>query len=526
MTSRATHKLPFLDTALLKQVWQLALPVMLTNLLQTLVDVVDVFMVGRLGPISIAAVGISASIRMLILVMLLSVSAGAMSLIAQAKGARDPNRMSFVTRQAISSGVLLSLGLTVLGLLLARPILELVNSGGDPLAVEIGAEYLQVLFLGTIFLILNIVFNRLMQGAGDTVTPLILTAVLNVLNIGLNYLFMFGLGPIPAFGVTGAAIGTVISRGLGVAYVLYLFYSGRNAIKILPGTYRPDWQTFKDILTIGVPSGIQGVFRNGARLLVLGILTSTEVATYGAAALGIGLQIEAIAFMPVLGINVAATSLVGQALGAWQTEEARRRGNMAIGLGIAVMIVLATPIIIFAPQILRLFDPSAHPVVMSAGTEYMRINTIFLPLVGIAMVANGALRGAGDSTPGMYSTFLTKGLITVVLAYLFAFTFGLGSTGVWYALVVGSILDALYMGMRWRGSTWIRVALHKTDIYRRHLCNLAEPQQQAFLADIRTPIMAQPTATEQIEDEEVIYSLPDRNVRVRFNGSGYAIEGV
>ena len=174
------------------QVWRLALPVMLTNLLQTLVDVVDVFMVGRLGPISIAAVGISGSIRMLVLVMLLSVSAGAMSLIAQAKGGRDPQRMSFVVRQAISSGVLLSVILTVLGLLLARPILSWVNSGGDPSAVTIGTEYLQVLFAGTVFLVLNIVFNRLMQGAGDTLTPLILTGGLNLLNILLNYIFMFG----------------------------------------------------------------------------------------------------------------------------------------------------------------------------------------------------------------------------------------------------------------------------------------------------------------------------------------------
>ncbi|MEM7129674.1 MAG: MATE family efflux transporter [Chloroflexota bacterium] len=512
-----------LDMGLLRDVWRLALPVMLTNLLQTLVEVVDVFMVGRLGPIAIAAVGMSFTIRLLVLVMVLSVSAGAMSLVAQAKGARDPQRMSFVTRQAISSGVLLSLLLTVLGLLTARPILSWVNSGGDPLAVEIGTEYLQVLFVGTVFLILNIVFNRLMQGAGDTVTPLILTGALNFLNILLNYLFMFGFGPVPAYGVTGAAIGTVISRGLGVVVVLYLFYSGKNVIKILPGTYWPHWQTFWDILTIGVPSGIQGVLRNGSRLLVIGIVTSTEVATYGAAALGIAMQIEALAFMPVLGINVAATSLVGQALGAWQTDEARRRGNMAIGLGVVVMIVLATPIWIFAPAILRLFDPSAHPIVMSAGTEYMRINVLVLPLVGIAMVANGALRGAGDSTPGMYSTFLTKGVVTVTLAYLFAIVLGYGSTGVWYALVIGSVLDAIYMGTRWRGSTWLSVALHKTEIYRRHLHKLSEMAQQRFLSDVRTPNMARPTATEEIGESGVVYRLEGGDVQVVFAGGGYEV---
>ena len=509
--------------ALLQQVWRLALPVMLTNLLQTLVDVVDIFMVGRLGPMAIAAVGMSTVIRMLVLVMVLSVSAGAMSLVAQAKGARDPNRMSFVTRQAISSGVLLSLALTVAGLVLARPILNLVNSGGDPQAVELGTAYLQILFLGTPFLILNIVFNRLMQGASDTVTPLMLTAALNFLNIVLNYLFMFGAGPIPAYGISGAAIGTVISRGIGVVVVFALFYSGRNVIKILAGTYKPHWQTFRDILAIGVPSGIQGVFRNGSRLLVLGILTSTEVGTFGAAALSIGLQIEALAFMPVLGINVAATTLVGQALGSWQIDEARRRGNMAIGLGIAVMIVLITPILLFAPAIIRLFDPSAHPVVMSAGTSYMRINTAFLPLTAIAMVANGALRGAGDSTPGMISTLLTRGLISVTLAWFFGLFLGYGSIGVWAALAVGTLFEAIYMGYRWQGSRWLQVALYKTELYRQHLRHLPELLQHQYLREVRTTYMAMPTVQERVGQEQVVYTLPTGDVRVQFDKVGYQI---
>lgn len=180
---------------------------MLTNLLESLVSVVDVFMVGRLGPIAIAAVGMSSTIRLMVLVLVLSVAAGAMSLIAQAKGARDPQQMSLVTRQAISSGFLLSLGLTVIGLTLTMPLLNLANSGGEPEAVELGAQYLRILFLSTPFMVLNVVTARLMQGAGDTVTPLILSGSLNLLNIVLNYALIFGPGPLPAYGVAGAAMG-------------------------------------------------------------------------------------------------------------------------------------------------------------------------------------------------------------------------------------------------------------------------------------------------------------------------------
>ena len=510
--------------AIVRYVWILALPVILTNLLETVVTVVDTLMVGRLGPIAIAAVGMGNFIRVLILVLVLSVGGGAMSLISQAKGARDPERMSFVTRQSISSGVLLSLFMTAGGLLLARPLLNLANSGGDPEAVELGTQFLQILFLGMPFLVLNNVFNRLMQGAGDTITPLILTGSLNLFNILFNYIFIFGLGPIPAFGVSGAAIGTVIARGIGMVIALIIIYSGKNVIKILPGTYRPNWRMFADIFSIGVPSGIQGVFRNGSRIFVLSIVTSTEVGTYGAAALAIGHQVESLAFMPVLGINVAATSLVGQALGSWQTKEARRRGNTAIILGIALMTVLATPIVIFAPAIIRLFDPSVHPVLLQTGTAYLRINTVAQPLSAIAMVANGALRGAGDSFPAMISTMFNRALITLVVAYVFAFPLGFGATGVWAALVVGTVLDAIYMGWRWRGKTWFKVALHKTEIYRQHLRHLPPETLEQYLREVRTPLMAEPTAQEKVEVDGVVYTLPDREVRIRFDNGSYQLK--
>lgn len=503
------------------QVIRLALPVIATNLLQSLVDVIDVFMVGRLGPIAIAAVGMSSAIRMLMLVMLLSVAAGAMSLIAQAKGARDPQQMSTVTRQAITSGLLMSLALAVVGFTLARPLLTLVNSGGDPRAVDLGVSYLQILFLGTPFLVLNIVMNRLMQGAGDTLTPLYITGSLNVLNVLFNYIFMFGVGPVPAFGVAGAAMGTVTARAIGVLVVFIIIYSGKNVVKLLPGSYWPNWRLIGDILSIGVPSGMQGVFRNGSRLMVIGLVTSTEVGTYGAAALAIGFQVESLVFMPGLALNLAATTLVGQALGSWQPRDARLRGNMAIYIGLFVMIILAIPIVIFAPAIVRLFDPSAHPVLLQTGTSYFRISTVALPLSAVGMVANGALRGAGDTVPGLISTILARTVATVGIAYVLAFPLGMGSQGVWYALVIGTVIDAIYMGWRWRGKTWLRVALHKSTLYRQHLHQLPSALQEQYLEEVREPLMGEPTAREHVDQDGVVYVLRDRKVKVTFDAAGY-----
>lgn len=505
------------------QVWRLALPVIFTFLLQNLVQVVDIFMAGRLGPIEVAAVGMSNTVRLLVFLGILAVTSGAMSLAAQAKGARDPEQLSFVTRQALSLTLILSIILSTLGWFAAEPLLTFLNSGGDPEAVAIGTSYLQILFVGTVFLMANFAINSLMQGAGDAVTPLYLSAFVVVLNIIFNYLFIFGPGPLRAYGVPGVALGTIAARFIGTGIGIYILYSGKNVIKILPGTYRPNWQMFRDILAIGVPSGLQGIVRNTAQLLVVRIVTSTAAGTFGAAALAIGLQVEAFAFMPGIAISIAATSLVGQALGAWQTTDARLRGNIAMALAIAIMTVTAIPIFIFAPQLVLLFEPSAHPTVISAGTSYIRINIVAQPVLAVAMVLNGALRGAGDTRPGLIGTIIGRWIIIVPLAYFLAIQQEMGVIGVWLALVTGTVVTALYVSARWLNQGWLEVALHKTDIYRNHLKHLPKTAMTSFLQTVRTPAMALPKATEHVDERGVYYQLQEGQVHIAFRDDDFQI---
>lgn len=152
---------------------------------------------------------------------------------------------------------------------------------------------------------------------------------------------------------------------------------------------------------------------------------------------------------------------------------------------------------------------------------YLHINTVVLPLSAVALVANGALRGAGDSFPGLVSTMVTRAVVAVTLAYVLAFPLGFGSLGVWIALAIGTVLDAIYMGILWHSNVWLDVALHKSDLYRTHLHHLSTASQQEYLREVRTPLMAEPTARERVETERVVYLLPDREVIVSFNGEGY-----
>src|SRR5690625_3466258 len=410
-------------------VWKLSLPVILANSLQSLTNLTNIFFAGRLGPVEIAAIGMSNSVNMLILVGFMSITAASMALAAQARGARNESGLSAVAHQSSSLGVIMWLVLGTVGVLLARPILVFLNGGGDPAAVGLGTVYLQIMFAGLIFMVLNLTISSLMQGAGDTVTPLWIAVFMNIVTVFLNWALMFGLGPIPALGVSGAALGTVLSRGLAAAIGIAVMYSGRNVVKLGLGSYRPSLRAFREILSIGIPSGLQGIVRNTSQLFVIRIVTATAAGTRGSSALAVGLQVESLAFMPGLAISIAATSVVGQTLGAWQRTDSRRRGDAAILLRMLAMTISAVTLVMFAPQVMRLFDPSANEILHAAGTSYIRINGIVLPFLAHAMIANGALRGAGDTTPGMWGAILSRWIIVVPLAWFLALRLGMGVDG-------------------------------------------------------------------------------------------------
>lgn len=509
----------------LRSVWRLALPVVAANLLQTLVNVVDVLFAGRLGPVEVAAVGLATTVRLLLLVVVMAVSAGAMALAAHATGGRDESAASAVARQSLLLAAALGVALTLLGMPFAGPLLGLLDASGDATAVLIATPYLVVLFAGSAFLVGQIVTASLMQGSGDTLTPLVLAAVTNVLNVVLTWMLVFGIGPAPALGVTGAAVGTIVSRALGLTAALWVLRSGRTAIGLgaaaRAGAWRPDLGRWRDLLAIGWPAGAQSLAYSAAGLVVMRIVTSTPSGSLGAAALAIGLQVEALAFMPGIAISVAATSLVGRALGAWQLEVARAAGRAALTLGVLFMSAVAVVLFIAAGPLVRLFDPSAHPVLVADGVSYLRVNALAQPLLAVFMVLSGALRGAGDTRPALVGTVVGRWLVVLPLAWWWALGAGMGVVGVWWAFVVGIAVQASWVGWRWWRGDWPSVALSRTALYRTHLARLDVATREAYLREVRAPLLARDGCTEHVDLDGVRYRYPGGELRVRFDGSGF-----
>lgn len=514
-------KLP--SPSLLKKISFLALPVMLSNLLQTTVTAIDTLMIGQLGPIPIAAVGLANTVRFFILIAVLSVAGGAISLAAQVKGSSDPKRLSLVTRQSIVAGLMLAILLGAIGYIFSRPLLGLLDQGGEVEAVELGTSYLHILFLGTPFLVLNIITNRLMQGAGDTLTPLLMTIAMLVLNVAFNYVFIFGWGLIPALGMAGAAYGTLLSRALLVVFALWLFHSKRNVIKLLSGTWRPDWQMIKDILSIGVPSGIQGIFRHMSRVIILGIVTATSLGTFGAAVIAIGTQVEQLIIQPIVGMNVAATSLVGQDIGRWQVKAALEKGILLTFLAVIVLILLVLPVYFFAEELIYLFDPSAHPLILEGSLSYFKISLWSLIIGSIGVLLTGAMRGAGDTKPAMYSALINRNVLQLAIGWTLAFPLGFGYVGIWWGIAIGRILDSMFLLYIWKQQKWTLVALRKTPIYRQFLQHLSPTERGRFLTEVRTPLMQDPNMKEHLETNKVIYQLDDQQTIIAFDKASFRI---
>ena len=187
------------------------------------------------------------------------------------------------------------------------------------------------------------------------------------------------------------------------------------------------------------------------------------------------------------------------------------------------MTSIAIPLLIFAPQLVMLFEPSAHPTVVSAGASYIRINALAQPVLAIAMVINGALRGAGDTRPGLVGTIIGRWLVVVPLAYLLALVLDFGVQGVWWALVAGTSVQALYILLRWRSRVWVDVALYKTKLYRSFLQPLPKEVQQRYLEEVRAPLMARVDATEHINADSVVYRLEHQEVHIRFSEADYEV---
>jgi putative MATE family efflux protein len=436
------------QAAIRHDVLRLALPAMGEQLLSMMVGIVDTFLVGHLGAASLAAVGLANQWVFMATMLFGAIATGSTALIARFIGARDPDQANEVLRQSILLGALIGLIATLLGLSFAQQAVALLGAEQD--VIGLGTSYLRVVSSIFFFSTLMFIGNASLRGAGDTRTPLFVMLVVNGLNIVVAWTAINGPFGLPQLGVVGSALGAATGRLVGGLLVIGILLRGRANIQLKLANLRPDWALIRRILRIGLPSGLEQLLFRTGHMVFARILA--ELGTVAYAANQVAMNGWSLSFMPGFGFALAATTLVGQSLGAKDPEGAQRRGYTAYRMGAALMGTIGLAFLLFPAQIVGFFTDDAQ--VIAIGTMPLRMVGLIQPLLAATMIFTGGLRGAGDTRWPMIVTGSSIWLVRLPLAYLFALVLDWGLPGAWGALALDLSLRGFLNFLRFRGGRW------------------------------------------------------------------------
>lgn len=433
-----------LDTILL-----VAWPVALSTLLAQLMTIVDVFWIGRLGAFALASVGVAGSVFGVLVSLSQLVNAPTMAFVARFAGANDRSQ----AQAALFHGLLLALStgvvLALAGVPLSRPILGLFGASRE--VMQVGTPYLVILFVIQPFVYFSVCSFTAMQATGDTLSPLLVSAGSNVLNLLLDPLLIFGWLGFPRLGVLGAGIATAIATLFNVIMAIVVL-NRKNLLALA----LPRLSILGRFLKIGFFAMIQGITRPLTGMVMFYIVGLSGVVAQ--AAFTVGLRIIGIPFIFITGLTVATQSLVGQYLGAGSPQGASRIVRLSAWLGVLLQLVFSATLFLAASWLVGVFSPSQTEVI-EIGSTYLRVLAPFLLIMPFSMVWAGAQYGAGKTLGPAMAAVAANWIVKLPLAYLLSQIAGMDTTGVWLAIGASVVVETAVNGVFFARGAWKRSKL-------------------------------------------------------------------
>ena len=417
------------------------------------VGLADLYVAGFIGPDVQAAIGFVTQLFFIVIIFANAIGVGTVAMVSRAVGASNFTRAVEITRQSILFGIAVAVFITAATIIFCSQIMALAGMPGEIRAVA--EEFLRIFAfaLGPNYLL--IIANSIFRAAGDVKKPLFTMFFVSVINIAGDFVLVFGIPPFPEMGYRGIAFSTASSFTAGMIISLVLL-----ATKRWRGAFTGPWQvsfpTIARIVDIGWPSAFLQIAWQAGTLVLYNILSRLGEGTITAlAALTNGLRIEAIIFLPAFALNMAASVLAGQNLGAGNPQRAEALGWKTAGAGIVLLSALALPIFIWAELFASIL--ARTPEVLAETANYLRITMVSEPFLAVGTILSGAITGAGDTRATMWIIVACMWGIRLPLAYFLAITLGYGPTGVWIAMVASMICYSAFMGLRFRGGRWKHV---------------------------------------------------------------------
>ncbi len=439
---------PASDAFQISGVWELTWPSMASFALHAVVGFVDLLFVAELGSDKVAGVGLATQFHFVALAIMAGSTTGTVALVARATGARDSTDSSRVTRASLLLVMIFCTGLTLLA---DAAGFIFYFFGLEPEVIAVADSYLFIVLVASIPLGISFVIGAAFRGAGDVRTPLVIGIIINIVNIIGDYALIFGHFGAPALGASGSAWASAIAFLVGAALFLALWISDRFVIASGPIFERADRKTCKRILRIGIPTALEQMAFSIGLFAFLRLVTL--FGTEAVSAYMIGVRILAFSFVPGSGFAVAASTLVGQHLGAGDPDRAEHSGWRATQGGVLVMSAIGLLIVVFARPIADAFG--------AAGDETTRLTVIFIyilgaaqPLMAIEFSVAGALRGAGETRFPLFALLLGLFVFRLGAAGIVVFFLEGSLTALWSCLLMDYFVKATLLSLHFRRGDW------------------------------------------------------------------------
>ncbi|QQZ64019.1 MATE family efflux transporter [Paenibacillus sonchi] len=414
---------------------------MIENLLQTVVGFVDTLFVSKIGLNEVTAVGVSNTILNVYIAIFLAIGVGTSSMIAKRVGAGKIEEARQIARQSTWLSIIAGLLFGIITLFFAEPLLRIM--GAEPEVLSSGVVYFRIVAVPSIFISVMTVFGSILRSAGDTKTPMKVGIWINLVHIILDYVLIFGISGIPGLGIAGAALATVLVRIIG-CFALYK-YIRKSPLSF--SLFKKDGNEFtKPLLKLSGPAAAERLIMRLGQVLYMGLIVRIGTEVY--AAHTIAGNIEIFSYMPGYGLAIAATTLVGQYLGANRHRDAYQFGIYTSAVAVVFMGIAGVLLFVLAPIAAAWF--TGEQGVIDMVTTALRIDAFAQPFLAVGLVLAGALQGAGDTKSPMYSTAIGMWLIRVIGVYVLGIQLDLGIAGIWLSIAIDLAIRAVFLFYRFR----------------------------------------------------------------------------
>jgi putative MATE family efflux protein len=443
-----------------RAVWKIAWPTMLTNIFGGLQGLVDHVLVGNLvGFKANAAIGVSWQIFLVVIVFISSIFTGMSVLVARFAGAHDEAKVNRTVYQAFLTAAFIAVGIMApIGYFASPFLLDLVHA--DPGVKAEALPFLRITFVFSLGLLIFFMTSGALRSAGDARTPMVLGIVMTLLNVVFNVVLIRGLGAIPAFGTSGAAIGTSIATGLIGIFSIYMMWSRRWVVGFPRGQgWGPDWKIIRSLFKFGLPAGIQGIAMNVGGVLMLAFIGSLAQSAAAQAAFAVSYtQLFSLITWTSVGLMGAAAAVAGQNIGAGYPDRANAAVNTAARFGLAGSAFIGIFFLFFPEQLLGIFGMT-DPDAVAIGVQLLRILSFSGLFISVALTYTGGLQGTGDTKSPLYISIISQVIIPLGICFGISSVSTLDPIHIWLAILSGHIARCTLSVIRFLQGKWRNIAI-------------------------------------------------------------------